>query len=282
MNTNKQEENFSEDPVENLRIENEILKLKMQAESGAFFGESEEELSPEIENIFLQQVQAFEDAWQDARQVMVYDFLDKPLYKMEKDINDIEVSEELKKLLVLFKKHDMVLSVLGEYEPRIIYRFITEELFNLETDDIRIPGFTKHFIYEEFHPNHKMDINERAEAFLEHWFERKFNEYCAELGDPVILNDGSMISNEGFLKKINQVFESYLSFTNCQYEITEISFQWNGEEERGIGHAEGSVQYDAQMENGEQVRIEGPFKLYMSNEYGGWDIFNFVFPGFVW
>jgi predicted Ser/Thr protein kinase len=37
-------EKFSDDPEENLRIENEILKLKMQAESGAYFGGNAKDL----------------------------------------------------------------------------------------------------------------------------------------------------------------------------------------------------------------------------------------------
>ncbi len=37
-NKGQQKENFSDDPEQILRIENELLKLKMQAERGASFG----------------------------------------------------------------------------------------------------------------------------------------------------------------------------------------------------------------------------------------------------
>jgi hypothetical protein len=47
-----EEEKFSDDPEEQLKIENDILKLKLQAELGGAF-EGEEGLSPDLENIFL-------------------------------------------------------------------------------------------------------------------------------------------------------------------------------------------------------------------------------------
>ena len=274
-------ENFSEDPEENLHIENEILKLKMQAERGAYFGGSQN-LPPDIENSFLQNVQQFEDAWKDAKQVKVYELLGKPDYKKESELDDREIKTELKKLFDLLENNDMPLAVLGDYDPRIIYKFITEELFEHETDDVQLPGMTKNFTYEEFHPNHKMDIHERAMEFLSDWFEQNFNEYSWELNSTFILSDGRMMSKAEVLKKINNVFDSYSSFTNAKYAIAEPSFQWNDEHATGMGHAEGMVKYDAMLENGELIHFDAPFKLYMSNEYGWWSIFYFIFPGFEW
>ena len=274
-------EKFSDDPEENLRIENEILKLKMQAESGAYFGTSDN-LPPDIEHSFLRNVQQFENAWKDAKQVKVYDLIGNPAYKKEHELSDSEIKTGLKKLLDLLENNNMPLAVLGDYDSRVIYKFITEELFEHETDDMQLPGMTKNFTYEEFHPNHKMDIHERAIEFLGDWFEQKFSEHSWELNDPFILSDGKMMSKAEVLKKINNVFESYSSFVNAKYVIAETSFQWNDEQLSGMGNAEGGVKYDAQLENGEYEHFEGPFKLYMSNEDGWWSIFYFVFPGFTW
>ncbi len=49
-----------------------------------------------------------------------------------------------------------------------------------------------------------------------------------------------------------------------------------------MGHAEGMVKYDAVLENGETVHVEGPFKLYMQLEEEWWQIFYFHWPGFEW
>ena len=56
-----EEEKFSDDPEENLRLQNDFLKMKMMAESGAWFGGEEKVgLPPDIENQFLKNVMEFE------------------------------------------------------------------------------------------------------------------------------------------------------------------------------------------------------------------------------
>ena len=54
-----EEEKFSDDPEENLRMQNDFLKMKMMAESGAFFG-GEGGLPADIENQFLKNIMEFE------------------------------------------------------------------------------------------------------------------------------------------------------------------------------------------------------------------------------
>jgi hypothetical protein len=56
------EEKFSDDYAENMRMENEFLRLKLKAQYGdAFHMESNAGLPPEIENQFLKSMMAFED-----------------------------------------------------------------------------------------------------------------------------------------------------------------------------------------------------------------------------
>ena len=117
MKTNQPEENFSEDPMENLHIENQILKLKMQAESGAFFGEMDKDLPPEIENDFLKHVQEFEEAWQNVKQVPVFDLLGKPDFIKAELLDDEKIVQELNRLLEIMEEHEIMLDVLGEYPP---------------------------------------------------------------------------------------------------------------------------------------------------------------------
>jgi hypothetical protein len=282
MKTNQPEENFSEDPMENLHIENQILKLKMQAESGAFFGEMDKDLPPEIEHDFLKHVQEFEEAWQNVKQVPVFELLGKPDFIKADLLDDEKIVEELDRLIEIMEEREIQLDILGEYPARLIYTFITEELFQLETDDLQLPGWTKNFIYEEFHPNHPLDIKNRVKEFMDSWIEKSFNEYSWELDKTFILPDGTTVSKEDFIDKANLVFLSYNKFTDCEFEISEVSFQWNAEEEKGIGHAEGKLSYLAELENGEAIKYEGPFKFYLSNEFGMWKIYYFIFPGFTW
>jgi hypothetical protein len=275
------EEKFSEDPEENLHIENEILKLKMQAESNAFIVTGKD-IPPDIEHLFLKNVQEWEAAYKNVKPIKVYDYIQRPEYRAVVVLNDEEVALELERVTEIMKLNNVCLHVEGQYDPRIIYRFITEELFEYETDDMKMPGMIQNFTYEEFHPNPQLDIQRRTMDFFEDWFERKFNDYSWELNDVLILPDGQTLSKEEVLSKIQKVFDSYPLFSNVQFAFGETSFQFDETKDTGLGHSEGMVKYSAMMENGEVVLIEGPFKLYMSHECNWWNIFYFVFPGFVW
>jgi hypothetical protein len=278
---NNSGEKFSDDPNENLHIENEILKLKMQAESNAFIV-TDKDLAPDIEHLFLQNVQQWEAAYKDAKSIKVYDLIKRPEFRPAATLNNEELIRELERLTHIMNQNCICLHVQGKYDPGLIYRFITEELFEYETDDLQVPGMTQNFTYEEFHPNHKLDIQRRTMDFFEDWFERKFNEYSWELNEEFILPNGQILTKQDVLRKIQQVFASYASFSNVQFAIGETSFQFDDEQGTGLGHAEGAVKYSAITEAGEMVHIEGPFKLYMSHEYSWWNIFYFVFPGFSW
>ncbi|MEP6596567.1 MAG: hypothetical protein ABJA71_11510 [Ginsengibacter sp.] len=285
MESDETNQPLSDDPHENMQIENEILKLKLKAQFGeALQMETGTDLLPEIENKFLKNVQAFEEAHQNIKYTKVDELLGKPDYKKANELSDKEITEELSRIEEIMEKNKMVLDVLAEYDDRTIYTFITEELFEHKTatGEGLIPGMITHFTYEEFRPNHKYDINNRAKEFLSGWFEQKFNEYSWELGNEFVIPDGRMLGKQEVLNKFKAVFDAYTKFVNCQHVIAEINFQLNEEIETGMGHAEGGVKYDAILENGEQVHIEGPFKLYMSMEYDWWKIFYFVFPGFEW
>lgn len=275
------EETFSEDENENLHIENEILKLKMQAESNAFIV-TDKNLPPGIEHLFLKNVQLWEDAYKKVKQVKVYDYIQRPEYRAADSLNDQEISSELEKINAIMKMNNVCLHVEGQYDARIIYRFITEELFEYETDDMHLPGMTQNFTYEEFHPNHQLDIQRRTMDFFEDWFERKFSDCSWELNDEFILPDGRRFQRKDVLTKIQKVFDAYPLFSNVKFAFGETVFQYDNENGTGLGHAEGRVKYSAVMENGEIVLIEGPFKLYMSYECNWWNIFYFIFPGFVW
>ena len=70
---NIDEEKLSDDPEENLRMENELLKLKLQAQFGASPGTSEG-LPPGIENEFLKNVYAFEQSHGKWNPIRVIEF----------------------------------------------------------------------------------------------------------------------------------------------------------------------------------------------------------------
>jgi hypothetical protein len=237
---------FSNDPEENLRIENELLKLKMQAEKGAIFGGNMENLPPEVEAEFLKNVQQFEAEWDNRKTIKVYDLIGRPSFKPADLLMADEVEEELKRLHDLMAEKNVFLDVLGNYQPIVIYRFITEELFEHETDDIRIAGWNQNFIYEEFHPNHGMDIYKNTRDFLRHWFETGFDEYSMELASRLITAGGKTFTRDEIIEKLNTCRSFYTKFSKIKYAIGEIKFEFD-EEQHGLGHSEGAVQYKARL-----------------------------------
>lgn len=274
------DEKFSNDPEENLRMENELLKLKMQAQFGARLS-IEESLPADIENEFLKNVYAFEQSKGEFNSIKVAELLGLPDFRKAEDLTDDDVKKEYDRLMELLNKKSIAVDFIRPREDRFMYQFITEELFN-HTTDSGMPAMTRHFIYEEFHADHDLDIRNRVDDFLRDWFRKEFNEFSSELGHQFILANGQTLTREETIVKIQHLFDCYTSFINYQVAIYEIKFQRNDETQTGMGHAEGRVRYDAVMETGEVVHFEGPFKLYLSSEDDWWSIFYFVFPGFEW
>jgi len=268
---------LSDDPEENLRMENELMKLKLQAELDAT-SFTASDIDPEMENEFLKNVMAFEQNFAGAKPTRVFDLLGKPEFRRADELTDEALDIGLEKLNGLLEEKNINVYFGDEVDSRTQYQFITEELFDHETTFLPMPGMMTCFDYEEFHPNHKKDIENRAKEFLTEWFERSLNERSWELASHFILPDRTILTKADVVAKIKQVFDAYIAFNDGDYKIIDIGFQLDGES--GIGHAEGGVKYDAVLENGETVRKVGPFKLYMSNEGGWWNIFHIVFPGF--
>ena len=89
----EQEEKFSDNAEENLRIENELMKIKLKAQFGeAFQMGMGEDITAEIENQFLKNVLAFEEAHVNAEYTTVYKRIGMPAYKPAEEL----VKEEMK------------------------------------------------------------------------------------------------------------------------------------------------------------------------------------------
>ena len=277
------EELFSDDPQENLRIENDFLKLKLKAQFGdAFFMESNKDLPPEIENQFLKNMIAFEDAHANAEYTTVYESIGKPDYKPADELSAAQITAELERITAIMDEHNIALDFCdGPYADEVIYKFITEELFGHEIEKTPVFGMGWNFIYEEFHPNDKADIEKNTHQFLQHWFTRDFNEYSSELGYEFILADGRRLKRDELMNKLKPFFEAFTAFKDDGYNIDDIKFELH-DEAHGFGHSEGMLKYDAVMENDEIIHYEGPYKLYMIREDKWWSIFYFVMPGFEW
>lgn len=280
----EQEDKFSEDPQENLRIENELMKIKLKAQYGdAFQMDSSEALPPDVENQFLRNILAFEESYNKGDFVTVYDRIGKPDYKSVEEQEATELKESVQQLLELLNQHQINLDFsYGPYDDATVYRFITEELFSQEVEKDPVDGMIMGYIYEEFHPNHKASIEHRTHQFLKEWFTRSFADNEFILSQDIITADGIQMQRNKLLDKLRFFFDAFKNFADDAYTIDNTSFELQPEVERGMAFAEGMLKYDAEIDNSEVIHFEGPYKLYLQMEYNEWSVFYFAMPGFKW
>jgi len=273
---------FSSDPREHLRIENEILRIKVKAELGGEY-ESDENLSPELENEFLKNILAFEHRYSKIKMLKIAELLGNPVLAKAIEINDAAIAGAYHQLETLLAQKNIVVEFTRPRDERFKYRFITEELFEHETDDMQVPGITKYFNYEEFHPDHEAELTDYAIKFLADWFVRKTDAAKWYMDDLFVQPDGQTFSKEEMIASFKKVFAAYTAFEDSGYAMDAVQFDLTGnadEKNEGMGFAEGMVRYTAILESGERKQVEGPFKFYFSRNFGRWRIFFFYLTGF--
>ncbi|HUZ61339.1 MAG TPA: hypothetical protein VMU83_21370 [Hanamia sp.] len=195
------EENFSDDPEENLKMQNDFMKMKMMIESGARFGGSNENLPPEIENEWLKNIMEFEKVNADSKSKKIFDVLSRPSFEDDSKLNEENFKTEFSRLQILLENHGINVEFNRERNDRFKYHFITKELFDYETTFIPVKGMLTYFLYEEFHPDHELDIKNLTDQFLKDYFDKKLNEDTYYIGDHFIEPDGNVLSKEELMKQ---------------------------------------------------------------------------------
>lgn len=280
-NPEEDDEQFSDDPEEQLRIENELLKLKLQAETGADLYELSE-MPPDVENAFLNNILAFERQLDSMAEVPIFEILGKPDdFKNESELSDAEIDRELERLTDLMRDKSLEVGFGGEYDNRLKYKFITEELFLHETQQFDIPDMVNHFMYEEFHPNHKLSIEALAQEFLDNWLTKTMDAETWVFAEELTGTDGQAYSKTEVLKKIDHVFDAYLSFDEGKAEIKELSFEERPDDPvvQATGSVQGHISYDAQLESREVQPVAESFRLEVELREGYWAICGLHMPG---
>lgn len=201
----------------NKRLLNEIEEKKQQLENefgkGIYYRSEESDLPPEIESQFLDSIMNFEKTWKNAKQITVFEFLGNPLFRQVDELTDAEIPVELERLSGLMNEKQVGLDTLCEVPDRELYRFITEELFQHEIDDMRIPGMMTNYIYEEFHPNHEYDIRKHASEFMRSYLDKESSYYTTFLSEDATKSDWHKHFREAFG-----------SFDLEKFEITGLQF----------------------------------------------------------
>lgn len=262
---------------EDLRIENEVLKLKMNAMFGAKFDNSES-MPPQLENIFLNQVLQFETAWAESTPVTMHEAIGSPSCPPAETLDEKEMRNELGKIYNLFQKHNISLSFQKELPLSTVYRFITEELFKV-TMLPQVPGMFHMYSYEEFHPDHQADIEAVVKQFMEGYFNKEKEECMYLLEEELMGKDKDCVLKENVSGLLDMIFETYLVFANCNYSIDEVKFCVEGDD--GAALVKGEVSYEGLLEHGERVPFNGKFGIHLNYQYL-WKINGFFIPPLIY
>ena len=208
-------ENFKQPAEENLKNENEFLKMKLMLEQGAKFGTTSTDtgLNAGIENQFLNYIMEYEKQAAEKKMIIVFDKIGKPIYfKPVDEIPDDEVENAWNELDEYLKKYGIELSVCSpNISNKELYRFTTEELFDYEMNNINIPGSVTHFTYDEFYPDHKYDNTRHAvEDCIGVILKKQHFDWMPLLkNENLRINDHYPISEKEYINLINRFKESY-------------------------------------------------------------------------
>ena len=249
-----------------LRQENEEKKKKIEEEFGSAHWSNPEEndLPPEIEGQFLDHIMAFEHVWKDAKQITLYEFLGNPAFRKVEELNEDEIHDELNRLFALMNENQVGLDTICEVSDKELYRFITEELFQQEMDDIHIPGMMSCFTYEEFHPNHAYDIERYSNEFIKSYLNKTEDYYLHE------------ISTEASTQNWHRDFrDAFSSFDLNKFEIINLCFDLDSAEAQVDFECDFRAFVDNSMDT---LRFNGKGKLLFVYQWDFWYVNSVEFP----
>lgn len=261
---------------DDLVAENNLLKVKLQLEYGMQM-ENLSTLSPDVENQWLKSVYAFEQQFKEARRIKLYDRIGRPKFRKWDTLSPAETSSELERLRVLMENHGVELDCICKYDDAIIYKFLTEELFDHEMDDMHVPGMTYHLIYEEFHPNHDYDLRGQAEHFIKGIFSRHWDEEFDNhiLAREVLLADRNF-NRAGISAAIITFQEAHQPLVIENFDIDQVVI------DAGLKNAAvtGSISVSGMRLPDDAIRYEGRCTVNFVRDNDYWYIREFCIPGF--
>jgi hypothetical protein len=199
---------LSEDIKDRMRrIANDFKRQELTEKYGAIFPPDENpDLPPEVENEWLNTIEAFEQQYENAARITVRAFVGEPDVQPLCDVPPEHLEAELNRLLDVLGDHNVAIDFIYEIEMAEAYRFIVEELLDEEMDDIRIPDMWHHFVYEEFHPNDREDAKLWAEEFYS----------ALMMGDmkmvEITLGDQGLLDGQGRRMTLDEIDQAMTTF----------------------------------------------------------------------
>src|SRR5258706_1754654 len=253
--------------------ENELLNLKLEVDYG-MAGSNMSAQRTTLENQWLNSFGNVEQQHKRAERIKVYDYLGCPAFKRMDQLKPEEIGAGLDIIRSHMEKKGIVLNFNCDVDPVIMYRFITEELFKHEIDDVSNKGMVIHFIYEEFHPNYDLDLRNHADELIEILFRKKWDRFDAHCFAGRVDFKGVQYRNEGIAGIIQSFQEAHDSFSVEQFEIEDVQFDLR----KQYAEVDARIRYRAK---GDVIRyFDGTCRITFLFQWGYWYINGFALPGF--
>ncbi len=197
-----------------LKDENNFLKMKLMLENGAIFGKVENKsIPPEIEHEFLKNIIEFEKQYNEEKTIRVFDKIEKPVnFKPVAEIPDEAIDKAWEELSNYLEGYRINLYVCSpNVSNKELYRFVTEELFEEEMIDMDIPGMMHEFTYDEFHPDWNYENTLAAtEECMKYILQKEPMEWTHHFRkNNLQLNQHSSLTEEEFLIIVNMFKLAY-------------------------------------------------------------------------
>jgi len=263
---------------EQLRAENDYLKMKLMLENGAEFHTMEgEELPAGIENEFLKHIAAFEEQWAKRKMISIFEKIERPAHFLPVGyIPDDEIENAWQNLWQYLQDHGIHLDHCSpRVTPRELYRFTTEELFQLEVDDIQVPGMIQGYIYDEFHPDPVFDLCMMVEnsIFWNIFQKDHLSLHNVLTSNKVQFNEQPVMEMEKFQGLINNWKDQYEEIHLLGFKVSSSDIIENEAIVKGYYCMEARVSILTKRE-------EGEFMVKLEKEEGIWKIGELVIEGY--
>jgi len=254
---------------------NQAKKRELAEKYGAHFSEFSK-LPPEVEEQWLNNIEEFERQYQNSREITVRQFLGNPSFPLLEELPPEKVEEELASVLEYFAVHDVAVDCLAEVPNEELYRFVTTELMQAGINDVRIPGWTQHYIYEEFHPNDEYDATSSAKYFLSGLFARDEKVVMCNLPKEAVDDPTEVTQRLRLMDAIRLFHSRFTSFphhdcecTGCrldgEYAVVKLDIRWVGLRSNSL----------------ETVSFKGICEIRLrKSPYGLYDVLQASIPGF--
>jgi hypothetical protein len=261
----------------NGNLENELKKIKLSLEHGMDLSKSftSSSLAPESEGQFLDYIQQWEDQYAPRKMTTVFEMAGRPTFRLVNEVPNEEIDTALNEIMNLLNQYSIRVETLCEVDERELYRFITEELLNMQTEDIQIDGMMHCFTYEEFHPNHPYDIKNRCTEVIEHIASAEKDKNIIPWGFAKNVSSGGLLHTKEELNeqiiRFSELFKS-LVLNECNY----ISVTLNETENEATAIA--FVHYSGITGNDQTVELTGNCIFKLQRGYEWWTIHQFDMP----